>query len=65
MYRKIKILWRFLKQTAVLMIGVPDYDTYLQHHNAHHSDKPAMSYEAFFSERQHARYKGNKQNRCC
>ena len=43
-------------QTARLMVGVPDYQTYVAHRKANHPGKPVMSYEEFFRERQTARY---------
>jgi uncharacterized short protein YbdD (DUF466 family) len=43
-------------QTARLMVGVPDYGTYLEHRRTHHPGEPVMTYEEFFRERQRARY---------
>jgi uncharacterized short protein YbdD (DUF466 family) len=43
-------------RTARLMVGVPHYDTYVQHRQTNHPDKPIMTYEEFFVERQEARY---------
>ena len=43
-------------RTARLMVGIPDYQTYADHMRAVHPDKPVMSYEEFFVERQNARY---------
>jgi len=43
-------------QTARLMVGIPDYDTYVAHRRAHHPREPVMSYGEFFRERQKARY---------
>lgn len=47
-----------------LMIGMPEYDVYVAHMKEAHPDKEIMSYEAFFRERQEARY-GGKISRCC
>ena len=53
-------------QTARLMVGVPDYETYLAHRQAHHPSEPVMSYTEFFRERQQARYgRGGKPTGCC
>ena len=46
------------------MVGVPDYGSYVAHMKATHPDQPPMSYEAFFRERQAARY-GSRMGRCC
>jgi uncharacterized short protein YbdD (DUF466 family) len=43
-------------RTARLMIGVPDYETYVAHRRANHPDQPIMTYVEFFRERQQARY---------
>jgi uncharacterized short protein YbdD (DUF466 family) len=32
------------RRTARLMIGVPDYDTYVAHRRANHPDQPIMTY---------------------
>lgn len=56
----------YLGQTARLMVGLPDYDNYLNHMQKNHPDQPVMSYEAFFRERQDARYGGNGRiAKCC
>jgi uncharacterized short protein YbdD (DUF466 family) len=54
-------------QTARLMVGIPDYDTYVAHRRAHHPSEPVMSYTEFFRERQKARYggEGGRIGRCC
>jgi uncharacterized short protein YbdD (DUF466 family) len=38
------------------MVGVPDYETYVDHRLAKHPDQPIMTYVEFFRERQKARY---------
>jgi len=59
-------LWRRAVQTARLMVGIPDYDTYVAHRCAHHPSEPVMSYTEFFRERQQARYsRGGKPMGCC
>ena len=55
---------RYLGQSMRLMVGVPEYSTYVNHMRATHPDQPVMSYQEFFRERQEARY-GGKINRCC
>jgi uncharacterized short protein YbdD (DUF466 family) len=56
-----------IAKTARLMVGVPDYDVYVAHCRSAHSDRPVMSYEEFFRERQASRYgaNGGKISRCC
>lgn len=60
----VKGCWRRAVQTARLMIGVPDYDTYVEHMRRHHPERPVMSYEEFFNNRLQARYR-NGGGRCC
>jgi uncharacterized short protein YbdD (DUF466 family) len=60
----ITTLFARAKETARLMCGLPDYDAYVAHIRAMHPDKPVPSYEAFFRERQAARY-GRGAARCC
>jgi uncharacterized short protein YbdD (DUF466 family) len=55
---------RYLGQALRLMVGVPDYETYVAHMRATHPDRPVMTYEAFFRERQEARY-GSGAGKCC
>jgi uncharacterized short protein YbdD (DUF466 family) len=43
-------------RAARLMIGVPDYETYVTHRKTTHPDDPVMTYEEFFRNRQEARY---------
>lgn len=57
---------RYLGQSMRLMVGLPEYDTYLAHMEATHPDQLPMSYEDFFRERQEARYGGaGKRGGCC
>ena len=54
-----------LRQTARLMVGMPDYDAYLRHMREHHADAPVMDRVTFFRDRQEARYGGKNGGRCC
>ncbi|MEQ4731442.1 MULTISPECIES: YbdD/YjiX family protein [Providencia] len=58
---------KYLGQAARMLIGIPDYDTYVQHMSDNHPDKPVMTYKEFFRERQNARYGGSGKGgfRCC
>jgi uncharacterized short protein YbdD (DUF466 family) len=64
MREQIKHFYCRLKQTGQLMVGVPDYDTYVEHRKTTHPSEPIMTYEEFFFERQQNRYSG-KIGRCC
>lgn len=62
--REVGKAGRYLGQALRLMVGLPDYDNYLTHMEATHPGLPPMSYEAFFRERQAARY-GVGRGSCC
>ena len=66
MLTKITRIGRYFGQSMRLMVGVPEYSTYVDHMRNTHPDQPVMSYQEFFRERQEARYGGNgKITRCC
>ena len=64
---RIARLWGRAVQTARLMVGIPDYDTYVAHRRTQHPGEPVMSYTEFFRERQQARYgcTGGRISGCC
>lgn len=45
---------KYLGQAAKMMIGVPDYDNYVEHMRITHPDQTPMTYEEFFRERRRA-----------
>ena len=53
---RARFVCEMVTQTARLMVGVPDYQTYVMHRQSQHPDQPVMTYEEFFRERQAARY---------
>ena len=52
----IMTLTEWTVRSARLMVGIPDYRTYVEHRRTFHPDQPVMTYEEFFRERQNARY---------
>ncbi len=60
-------LFDLFKQTARLMVGIPDYEAYVEHRKACHPGEPVMTYKEFFRNRQDARYATGrgKISRCC
>jgi uncharacterized short protein YbdD (DUF466 family) len=64
---RLLALYKRARQTARLMIGIPDYETYVQHRKTFHPDEPIMTYEQFFVERQDVRYSVSKDRMkgCC
>ena len=59
--------WSWVVRAARLMVGIPDYQTYVEHRRAFHPGEPVMTYEEFFRERQNARYAVDKgrMRGCC
>jgi uncharacterized short protein YbdD (DUF466 family) len=57
-------LGRGTRATALLMLGVPDYDAYVAHMRAAHPEQTPATRDAFFIARQDARYNGGGL-RCC
>ena len=52
-------------RTARLMVGVPDYDTYLAHRRSEHPGEPAMTRSEFHRERIERRFGAGATGRCC
>lgn len=63
----IRTMYYWAARTARLMVGVPDYETYVQHRRSSHPGEPIMTYEQFYIDRLNARYaidKGRMKG-CC
>lgn len=65
MIGKLAQAGRYLGQSMRLMVGLPEYDAYVEHMERTHPGQPLMSYEEFFRERQQARYREGKRGGCC
>lgn len=67
MFNDLSRMGKYLGHAARMLVGMPDYDTYVQHMRNTHPDQPVMSQATFFRERQDARYGGGKGRpiRCC
>ena len=57
---RARFVCEMVVQTARLMVGVPDYRTYVLHRQTNHPDQSVMTYQEFFRERQAARYEIGK-----
>ena len=53
------------RKAAEAMVGLPDYDAYLAHMRARHPNAELLTREAFFSNRQSARYGTSGSLKCC
>jgi uncharacterized short protein YbdD (DUF466 family) len=57
---RVRLVCDRVTQTARLMVGIPDYQTYVMHRQTNHPGQQVMTYEEFFRERQAARYAFDK-----
>ena len=66
MNRFLKRIFRRAAQTLRLMVGVGDYDAYVEHVRRHHPDQELMTRSGYFRYCQTARYpaKDGKIKRC-
>jgi uncharacterized short protein YbdD (DUF466 family) len=63
---RIRLIGKHLGQCGHLMVGVPDYETYVAHVARAHPGQAPMTYKQFFRDRQAARYgDGARGMRCC
>jgi uncharacterized short protein YbdD (DUF466 family) len=64
---RLRLFAKRLGECGHLMIGVPDYETYVAHFARAHPGQVPMTYKEFFRERQAARYGdgGTRGMRCC
>ncbi|MFB6800008.1 YbdD/YjiX family protein [Peribacillus butanolivorans] len=67
MLKRLTKILSFRKQFVSLLVGVPSYETYVDHMKAHHPEDPVKTRKEFFCEAQDERYnaKGGKVSRCC
>ena len=56
-------IFELIKQTARLMVGVPDDETDVRHRQTCHPGEPVMTYEEFYRNRVQARYGGRGRSR--
>lgn len=60
----LRRLWQKLREGGALMVGVPDYDRYVEHMRAQHPAHVPMTREAFVRARMEARYGGKGTGKC-
>lgn len=54
--RTVRVAIYWATRTARLMVGVPEYETYVHRRRINHPGEPVMTYQEFFKERQSVRY---------
>jgi uncharacterized short protein YbdD (DUF466 family) len=65
LFKDLTQFGKYLGQAARLMVGLPDYDTYVAHMCATHPELPVMNEVEFFRNRQEARYGSGRSGGCC
>ncbi|WP_263772212.1 YbdD/YjiX family protein [Propionivibrio soli] len=65
MFSDLSKVGKYLGQAARLMVGLPDYATYVAHMRATHPERPILSEAEFFRDRQEARYASGRSGGCC
>jgi len=67
MFNRIRQALSYRKQFLDLLVGMPNYETYVAHLKEHHPERPIPTRQQFFCEAQEARYnaKDGKVSRCC
>lgn len=64
MCEELKNFGHYPGRVLHLMVGVPNYGTYMRYMQETHPGQTVMIYGDFFHERQDTRYAG-RVNRCC
>ncbi|MFE6137910.1 YbdD/YjiX family protein [Bacillus sp. NPDC057893] len=67
MLKRLRKVWGKRNQFISLLVGVPSYETYVNHMEVHHPEEEILCQKQFFAEAQEARFnaKGGKISRCC
>lgn len=65
--KALRTAYKWAARAARLMVGVPDYETYVEHRRSAHPGEPIMTYKEFFENRLKARYTIDKDRLrgCC
>jgi uncharacterized short protein YbdD (DUF466 family) len=65
LFNDLSSVGKYLGQAARLMVGLPDYDTYVRHRRLLHAELPIMTEAEFIRNRQEARYGSGRSGGCC
>jgi len=63
--RIVATLWAGLRETAHLMVGLPDYRRYVAHRLARHPGQAVMTRAEFTQNRMRRRFESGAAGRCC
>jgi uncharacterized short protein YbdD (DUF466 family) len=67
MHKKLAELLKYRKQFLDLLVGVPNYERYVEHMKLNHPEGKVKTRKEFFIEAQNAKYssEGGRVSRCC
>lgn len=67
MTARLATMWHWLVLAARMLVGVPPYESYVAHMQAHHPGEKILTRVEFFRDRQNARFGvgGKGGFRCC
>ena len=67
MHKKLAELLKYRKQFLDLLVGVPNYERYVEHMKLNHPEAKVKTRKEFFIEAQNAKYssEGGRVSRCC
>ena len=65
LFNDLSSVGKYLGQAAKMLVGLPDYDTYVRHRRLLHPELPIMTEVEFIRNRQEARYGAGRSGGCC
>ena len=65
LFNDLSSVGKYLGQAAKMLVGLPDYDTYVRHRRLLHPELPIMTEVEFIRNRQEARYGSGRSGGCC
>ena len=65
MLKRLRQVWGQRKHFISLLVGVPSYETYVEHMKKHHPERSCMSKTIFAEAQARFNAKGGKISRCC
>jgi uncharacterized short protein YbdD (DUF466 family) len=65
LFNDLSTVGKYLGQAAKMLVGLPDYDTYVRHRRLLHPELPIMTEVEFIRNRQEARYGSGRSGGCC
>jgi uncharacterized short protein YbdD (DUF466 family) len=61
----MRSLWKRIVTEMKTVLGMPNYERYLEHHRKAHPDQPVMSESEYYVHCLKERYESGRVTRCC